>query len=87
MDICFCAEDGLYADGVVGGVQHISSGGAGSTAQVPAGPAKAPFSVIKAGHHFCTVTLETDTLTFQAIQPNGIVVDSFTMKDFKGTGK
>lgn len=87
VDICFSAEDGLYAHGVVGGVQHISSGGAGSTAQVPAGPAKAPFSVIKAGQHFCTVTLETDILTFQAIQPNGIVVDSFTMKDFKGTGK
>ncbi|MCX6876584.1 MAG: metallophosphoesterase [Verrucomicrobia bacterium] len=87
VDICFSAEDGLYAHGVVGGVQYITTGGAGRAAQVPAGQAKAPFSVIKAGQHFCTVTIEADTLTLQAIQPNGTVVDSFTMKDFKGTGK
>ena len=87
VDICFSAVDGLYARAEIGGVQHLTSGGAGKPRQAPPGPAKAPFTLIKAGPHFCTVTIEGDALTFQAIQPDGTLMDSFTMKDFKGTGK
>lgn len=82
VDICFSAEDGVYAHGVVGGVQHIVSGGVGRAALVPVSPAKLPFSVIKAGQHFCTVTIDADTLTFKAFQPNGDIVDAFMLKEF-----
>ena len=69
------------------GVCHITSGGAGKASQTPPGSAKGPVTVAKVAPHCCTVTVESDILFFQAIQPNGTVVDSSTLKDFKGTGK
>ncbi len=80
VDICFSAEDGLYAHATVGGVQHITSGGAGQVPQAP-GATQAPFTIVKAATHFCTVTVEGDSLTFQALQPDGTVLDTFKLKD------
>lgn len=79
VDVCFSADNGIYARAEVGGVKHVITGGAAKAAPAVVA-AKAPFTVVKAAPHFCTVTLDGDTLTLQAIQPDGTLVDGFTTK-------
>ena len=63
-----------------------ATGGAGRPAQSPGAPDNQTFDVWKSGPHYCTVTIENDTLTCRALRPDGTVLDTFTVKDAGGAG-
>jgi hypothetical protein len=79
--IVFGGHNHYYARAEVNGVQHITTGGGGAPLYQP--DLNFP-NVITAtmAHHFCTIEIEDDILSFKAIKPDGTVIDSFTSAGF-----
>jgi hypothetical protein len=79
VDLCFVGQQGGYAQTEVRGVRYINAG-------IPA-IRRAGASLVNPGFarsdlHYCTITIDGDTLTFQAIRPNGEIVETFSKKNF-----
>ena len=73
----FAGHNHYYARAVVGGVQHVTTGGGGAPLYEP--DAGRPGVVAASrSHHYCTVAIEGPRLTFEALTPEGTVLDSFT---------
>jgi len=65
-----------YARAVVNGVQHITTGGGG--APLYDADLNAPHVVAASkSYHFCRIEIEAGRLTFEAVNPDGTVIDSF----------
>ncbi len=74
----FAGHNHYYARAVAGGVQHITTGGGGAPLYDP--DPGAP-DVVATGktYHFCRIEIEGRRLSFQAVTPDGTVIDSFRM--------
>ncbi len=66
------------------GVIYINTGGAGGGLENPA-PTRSWYTrKLRTTHHFSYVSIADDVLEFQAIDENGFLFDTFTMKKRKG---
>jgi hypothetical protein len=76
--IVFGGHNHYYARAEVDGVEHLTIGGGGAPLYTP-NPSY-PFIVATArANHFCRVSIQGDQLTFEAVTPQGQVLDSFTL--------
>ncbi|MFC1600994.1 metallophosphoesterase [Candidatus Sumerlaeota bacterium] len=78
VQLVFAGHNHNYARALVNGVQHITTGGGGGPLTQPA--ATDPNVVVVAvAFQFCQLEIEGNTLRFQALAPDGTVIDSFTI--------
>ncbi|HPS00456.1 MAG TPA: metallophosphoesterase family protein [Candidatus Sumerlaeota bacterium] len=70
-----------YARAVVDGVEHITAGGGGAPSSKPQMDNKSRPYVLTASprHHFCKVAVDAQGFHFEAVEPDGKVLDSFTL--------
>lgn len=76
VSIIFSGHNHYYARAKVNGVQHITTGGGGAPLQTP----ETGFPYVKTTasvHHYCKVDISKNILTFEAVEPDGTVVDTF----------
>jgi hypothetical protein len=76
--IAFAGHNHYYARAVVNDVPHITTGGGGAPLYTP-NPNYPNVVTVAEVHHFCTVKIEGDQLTFTAISAAGDTIDQFTM--------
>jgi hypothetical protein len=77
--IVFGGHNHYYARAVVNGVQHVTTGGGGAPLHVP-NPSYPNVVAAAQAYHFCKVTIDAITLQFQAVNPSGAVLDSFSIQ-------
>jgi hypothetical protein len=83
--IVFGGHNHYYARAVVNGVQHITTGGGGAPLYVP----NLSYPNVVAGasaHHYCKVEITGHSLEFQAVTPEGEVLDAFSLESLVGVG-
>ena len=68
-----------YARAVVDGINHISTGGGGAPLYTP-DPDKPYITKAKKTHHFLRIQIRDNTLICTAIDDNGFVIDSFSLR-------
>jgi hypothetical protein len=74
----FAGHVHAYSRALVNGVQHITTGGGG--APLYDVNSDSPNIVIaKKIYHYCKVEIDGNVLTFTAVEPDGTVIDTFTM--------
>ncbi|MBN2804797.1 MAG: metallophosphoesterase, partial [Deltaproteobacteria bacterium] len=74
----FTGHNHYYARAEVEGVMHITTGGGGAPLYDPEMINK-ELKVIKKAYHFCTVSINGNTLNFKAIDIDNKIIDSFTV--------
>ncbi len=75
VQIVFCGHNHYYSRAVVNGVHHITSGGGGAPLYTLAsGP---NIVVAVKSFDFCKISIDGNSLTCQAVQPDGTVLDTF----------
>jgi 3',5'-cyclic AMP phosphodiesterase CpdA len=75
VQIVFCGHNHYYSRAVVNGVHHITSGGGGAPLyNLASGP---NIVVAIKSFDFCKISIDGNSLTYQAVQPNGTVLDTF----------
>jgi UDP-2,3-diacylglucosamine pyrophosphatase LpxH len=75
VQIVFCGHNHYYARADVNGVHHITSGGGGAPLYtLGSGP---NIVVAVKSFDFCKITIDGNSLTYQAVEPNGTVLDTF----------
>jgi hypothetical protein len=78
VSIVFAGHNHYYARAKVNGVQHITTGGGGAPLYAP----DAGYPNIKSAaavHHYCKVSISKNVLKYEAVEPDGTVIDSFKM--------
>jgi len=76
--VVFAGHNHYYARAVVNGVQHITTGGGGAPLYEP--DEDAPFVVAASkSYHFCRIEIDKGRLSFEAVTPDGTVIDSFSI--------
>jgi hypothetical protein len=68
-----------YARAVVGGVQHVTTGGGGAPLYFP-NPYAPNLAASGYGLRFCKVAIHGNRLKFTAVKPDGIVMDAVTIR-------
>jgi hypothetical protein len=68
-----------YTRAVVNDIQHITTGGGGAPLYTP--NPDYPYIVAAArAYHYCRIDINNGTLTFQAVTPDGTLLDAFTIQ-------
>jgi len=76
--VVFAGHNHYYARADVDGVQHVTTGGGGAPIREP--DPGYPFIVTTAAeHHFCKVEIDGEELRFEAVAPDGTVLDAFAL--------
>jgi len=76
VSVVFAGHNHYYARAKVNGVHHVTTGGGGAPLYAP----NAGYPNIKATasvHHYCKVDISKNVLMFEAVEPDGTVIDSF----------
>ncbi len=77
IDIVFNGHDHNYERSIINGVTYIVTGGGGSSLY---DNGQSPWTIYsEKTYHFCFLTANETTLTFEAIKPDGLVFDSFLL--------
>jgi predicted phosphodiesterase len=83
VDLVFAGHKHYYCHSAPGTVKHVTTGGAGGTLEsyTAASWHVAPIPT-SAGveHHFCQVSIDGNTLTLDAVDASGMVIDHFTIQ-------
>jgi acid phosphatase type 7 len=77
VDVVFNGHDHDYEHCYVNGVTYIVTGGGGATLYDVGHSSWTVYA--EKTYHFCLCTVNSTELTFQAIKPNGLVFDSFSI--------
>jgi len=80
VSIVFAGHNHYYARAKVNGIHHITTGGGGAPLREPASIPNPAYPYVKTAasvHHYCKADISKNVLTFQAIEPDGTVIDSF----------
>ena len=74
----FAGHNHYYARAMVNDVQHITTGGGGAP---PHNPNLGYPNIVTAtsAYHFCKVAIDGCQLVFEAVTPDGVVIDSFVV--------
>lgn len=78
VDILFAGHNHYYARAEVEGVTHITTGGAGAPLKDPNPLYPYVITATKA-YHYCKVDIQGDQLYFEAVTPEGEVIDQFEL--------
>jgi hypothetical protein len=78
VSVVFGGHNHYYARAVVGGVQHITTGGGGAPLYDPE-PGQPNVVATANAYHFCKIAIEGSELSFKAVTHAGTVLDSFTL--------
>ena len=79
VDMVFAGHNHYYARCDKNGVKHITAGGGGAPLRAPE-PHYSPYVEVVAGvYHYCKIDIRGNELFFEAVQPDGTVVDSLTL--------
>ena len=84
VDVCFVGQGTALVQTEVHGVRYITTGGAPFQ---KSGADRSSAASVSGALHYYAITVDGDTLTCQAINPDGAKLDSFSMKDIRGTRK
>jgi len=77
--IVFGGHNHYYARAVVNGVHHVTTGGGGAPLRTP--DPSYPYVVVAVeAHHYCKVAIDGAMLDFEAVTPDGALLDSFTIE-------
>jgi len=68
----------FYARAVINGIQHITTGGGGAELHSP-NPSVENIVKAEKAYHYCRIQIDGNSLKFEAIKPDGTVIDSFTI--------
>jgi hypothetical protein len=74
--IVFAGHNHYYARAKVNGVQHITTGGGGAPLHAP-DPEYPNLRETASLHHYCKVDISKNVLKYEAVEPDGTVIDSF----------
>jgi hypothetical protein len=85
VSIVFGGHNHYYARAVVCGMQHITTGGGGAPLYTPV-PSHPNVVASAAAYRFCKIAIDGNTLTFKAVTPAGVVLDSVTLGSGAVTG-
>ncbi|HUW19455.1 MAG TPA: metallophosphoesterase [Sedimentisphaerales bacterium] len=79
VDIVFAGHNHYYARCDKNGIKHITGGGGGA----PLSDGKADYSeyveVYAKSYHFCKIDVRGKLLDFQAVKPDGTIIDAFSL--------
>ncbi len=75
--IVFAGHNHYYARAVVNGVHHVTTGGGGAPLYQP-NPGYPNVVASSKSYHFCTVEIDGNIIEFDAMKPDGEIIDSFT---------
>lgn len=84
VDMVFNGHDHDYERGLVNGVYYIVTGGGGAPLHTNGSDWWTIFSASE--YHCCRIDINDSSLNFQAIKPDGTVIDSFSMIVTRGEG-
>lgn len=86
IDLCICGHVHLYAHCLQDGVHHITTGGGGAPLYDPF--ASQPTYVIKTvpAYHFTRIDIRDNGLNFEAVQPDGTVLERIHIQHPQPTG-
>ena len=79
VDIVFAGHNHYYSRAVVDGIQHVTAGGGGAEIKTPKD--NEGIVAMAADYHYCRIEISGDQLLFKAVNPQGIIIDEFTMTD------
>lgn len=80
VDIVFCGHNHYYARCDKNGVKHITSGGGGAPLRNGSLYYSDYVEVYEKTYHFCKIDIRGDVLTFQAVKPDGTIIDQFVLR-------
>ncbi len=75
----FAGHNHYYARALVNGVYHITTGGGGAPLLEPE-PYSPHVITTSKTYHYCKAEINKDTFIFQALKPDGTIIDTFTLK-------
>jgi len=78
VDIVFAGHNHYYARCDRNGVKHITTGGGGAPLYAP-DPGYPYLEAYSQNYHYCKIDIDGKQLDFEAVKPNGTVIDSFTL--------
>jgi hypothetical protein len=78
VSIVFAGHNHYYSRAIVGGVQHITTGGGGAPTYDPV-PGQLNIIKIDRSNHFCKIEISGNTLNFSAVRSDGSLIDGFTL--------
>jgi hypothetical protein len=78
VSIVFGGHNHYYARAEVDGVEHITTGGGGAPLYTP-NPSYPHIVATARAYHFCRISIQGGELSFEAVTPQGVVIDSFTL--------
>ena len=80
VSLVFAGHNHYYARAIVDGVQHITTGGGGVQLHTP-DPDYPNIVATSMTYHFCRVEIINNILHFEAVEPDGTIIDSFTLEN------
>jgi predicted phosphodiesterase len=78
VDIVFAGHEHFYASARVEGVEHLTTGGGGAPLNQP-NPDYPYVAAAARALHFCRIDIQGDELYFEAVGPDGTIIDEFTL--------
>jgi hypothetical protein len=79
VDIVFCGHNHYYARSDKNGVKHITTGGGGAPLRDGSLNYSEYVEVYEKTYHFCKIDIRGDVLTFEAVRPDGTIIDEFIL--------
>ena len=79
VDIVFAGHNHYYARCDANGIKHITTGGGGVSLDSADPHYSIYVETTTSAWHFCTIEIDGTTLNFEAREPNGSLVDSFSL--------
>lgn len=80
VDIVFCGHNHYYARCDKNGIKHITSGGGGAPLRDGSLNYSEYVEVYEKTYHFCKIDIRGKELTFEAVKPDGTVIDHFVLQ-------
>jgi hypothetical protein len=80
VDMVFCGHNHYYARCDKNGVKHITGGGGGAPLRNGSLNYSEYVEVYVKTYHFCKIDIRGDELNFEAVAPDGTVIDAFTIR-------
>jgi hypothetical protein len=77
VQMVFAGHNHYYARAEVNGVQHITTGGGGAPLGTPVPNYTPEVVMTDQSYHFCKISINGSSLTFEAVRANGTTIETF----------
>jgi hypothetical protein len=79
VDIVFAGHNHYYARCIKNGIMHVTSGGGGAPLRDGSLDYSEHVRVYEKAYHFCKVHIRGNELDFEAVEPDGTLIDAFNI--------